>query len=416
MKNLGMRLLSAIARVLSAFLNIRIKLKYILIVFILLISGSVFYTYRTMINNVGGKADYDEAMRYIEIKDIIDDNYIDDVDRTALGNYAAAAMVSGLQDPWSQYMSADEYKTYQLSSANEYDDIGITMIKDDAGFQVIAVNPTSPAATAGLSTGMYITSVDGVDITGYTLEQARTAIRSKMNTKFTLGFAKGQSSIEVDCSTVYTTAVNYRLEKTEAGYVQINNFEAGSSDDAIAAIEDLLNQGATALCIDVRNNPGGLKSEVQAFLDYLLPNGILFAEVDKNGNQEVAQSDGMCIQLPMVVLVNSGTFAEAELCAAVIQEYGWATIMGEPTTGKTRTQEIISVSDGSAIRLSTGTYITANGVDISANGGVVPDIINYNSDESATGTTQGTTGESTGTASTSSDEQLMAALTLLSKS
>jgi carboxyl-terminal processing protease len=248
------------------------------------------------------------------------------------------------------------------------------------------------------------------------LEQARTAIRSKMNTKFTLGFAKGQSSIEVDCSSVYTTAVTYRLEKTEAGYVQINNFEAGSSDDAIAAIEDLLNQGATALCIDIRNNPGGLKSEVQAFLDYLLPNGILFAEVDKNGKQEVAQSDGMCIQLPMCVLINSGTFAEAELCAAVIQEYGWATLMGEPTTGKTRTQEIISVSDGSAIRLSTGTYITANGVDISANGGVVPDIINYNSDESATGTTQGTTGESTGTASTSNDEQLMAALTLLSKS
>jgi carboxyl-terminal processing protease len=118
----------------------------------------------------------------------------------------------------------------------------------------------------------------------------------------------------------------------------------------------------------------------------------------------------------MVVLINSGTYAEAELCAAVIQEYGWATLMGEPTTGKTRTQEIISVSDGSAIRLSTGTYITANGVDISSNGGVVPDIINYNSDESATGTTQGTTGESTGTASTSNDEQLMAALTLLSKS
>ena len=418
MQSLGNRLLSTIAQFFSAIFNIRIKLKFVLIAFVLIISGAVAYTYYTMLNNVGGKEDYAEAMRYIEIKDVIDENFIDAVDRKSLGDYAAAAMVSGLNDPWSKYMSSDEYKTYQLSSANEYQDIGISMLKDESGggFQVIGVNPASPAALAGLTTGMYITSVDDEDITKYTLEEARTAIRSRMNGKFTLGFGRGQSPIEVDCSAVYTSAVNARLEKTEAGYVQISNFEAGSSQDAINAIEDLLNQGAIALCIDLRNNPGGLRGEVASFLDYLLPNGVLFAEMDKNGKQDVVQSDGMCIQLPMCVLVNAGTFAEAELCAAVLQEYNWATILGEATTGKTRTQETITLSDGSALQLSTGTYITGNGNDISRNGGVVPDVITYNSDASATGTTQGTTGESTGTASVSADQQLMAALTLLSKS
>ncbi len=418
MQSLGNRLLSTIAQFFSAIFNIRIKLKFVLIAFILIISGAVAYTYYTMLNNVGGKEDYAEAMRYIEIKDVIDENFIDAVDRKSLGDYAAAAMVSGLNDPWSKYMSSDEYKTYQLSSANEYQDIGISMLKDESGggFQVIGVNPASPAALAGLTTGMYITSVDDEDITKYTLEEARTAIRSRMNGKFTLGFGRGQSPIEVDCSAVYTSAVNARMEKTEAGYVQISNFEAGSSQDAINAIEDLLNQGAIALCIDLRNNPGGLRGEVASFLDYLLPNGVLFAEMDKNGKQDVVQSDGMCIQLPMCVLVNAGTFAEAELCAAVLQEYNWATILGEATTGKTRTQETITLSDGSALQLSTGTYITGNGNDISRNGGVVPDVITYNSDASATGTTQGTTGESTGTASVSADQQLMAALTLLSKS
>ena len=418
MQSLGNRLLSAIAQFFSAIFNIRIKLKFVLIAFILIISGAVAYTYYTMLDNVGGKEDYAEAMRYIEIKDVIDENFIDPVDRKTLGDHAAAAMVSGLNDPWSKYMSSDEYKTYQLSSANEYQDIGISMLKDESGggFQVIGVNPASPAALAGLTTGMYITSVDDEDITKYTLEEARTAIRARMNGKFTLGFGRGQSPIEVDCSAVYTSAVNARMEKTEAGYVQISNFEAGSSQDAINAIEDLLNQGAIALCIDLRNNPGGLRGEVASFLDYLLPNGVLFAEMDKNGKQDVVQSDGMCIQLPMCVLVNAGTFAEAELCAAVLQEYNWATILGEATTGKTRTQETITLSDGSALQLSTGTYITGNGNDISRNGGVVPDVITYNSDASATGTTQGTTGESTGTASVSADQQLMAALTLLSKS
>lgn len=417
MANLGTRLLNAIAQFFWIILNIRVKFKYFLLAFVVCISGAVAYTYYTMLDNVGGKEDYEEAMRYIQIKDIIDESYIDEVDRKTLGDYAAAAMVSGLNDAWSRYMSADEYKTYQLSSSNEYQDIGISMIKDEngGGFQVIGVNATSPAALAGLTTGMYITSVDGEDITGFTLEQARTAIRSKMNTKFTLGFDRG-NTIEVDCSSVYVSPVNYRLEKTEAGYVQISNFEAGSSQDAIAAIEDLLNQGASALCIDLRNNAGGLQSEVAAFMDYLLPNGVLFSVVSKDGSKEVVQSDGMCIQLPMCVLVNSGTFAEAEVCAAVLQEYNWATILGEVTTGKTRTQEVISLSDGSALLLSTGSYITGNGNDISKNGGVVPDIITYNSDASATGTTQGTTGESTGTASTSNDDQLMEALTLLSRS
>lgn len=76
-----------------------------------------------------------------------------------------------------------------------------------------------------------------------------------------------KNSIEVDCSSVYQSAVNYRLEKTEAGYVQILNFEAGSGDDAIAAVEDLLNQGAVALCIDLaRATPAGLTRSVQSSL------------------------------------------------------------------------------------------------------------------------------------------------------
>ena len=97
-------------------------------------------------------------------------------------------------------------------------------------------------------------------------------------------------------------------------------------------------------------------------------------ETSKDGNEKVTSSDAMCIQLPICVLVNSETFGEAELCAAVLQENQWATVLGEATTGKTRTQETITLSDGSALRLSTGTYLTGNRTDISAKGGVVPDV------------------------------------------
>ena len=412
--SLGTRLMNAVVNVLTAILNIRIRFKYVLLAFIIFVGGAIGITYKHMLDLVGGKDDFDEAKRYIEIKDVVEEQYIDEVSRQTLGDYAAAAMVSGLADKWSYYMSADEYKTYQLNSANEYSGIGMSIMKqDDGSFQVVSVNADSPAGLAGLGAGDVITAVDGEDITSMSLDEARKLIRSKMNGKFTLGLGR-KNSMEVDCSSVYQSAVNYRLEKTEAGYIQILNFEAGSGDDAIAAVEDLLNQGAVALCIDLRGNPGGLDTECAKFLDYLLPNGTLFIETDKQGNEKVTTSDGMCIQLPMCVLVNAETFGEAEVCAAVLQEYQWATVLGEATTGKTRTQETIPLEGGSALRLSTGTYLTGNRTDISAKGGVVPDLILYNSDASATGTTDGTVGESTGVGASSNDEQLMQALKLLS--
>ena len=414
MGNLFRRFFRRLGRIIVGFFNIGISLKVVVLLLALACGGVYFLTHTKMIRQVGGKSDYDGAVRYVEIKNLLDEKFIDPVDRKAMGDSAAAAKVAGLGDAWSYYMTEDEFRTYQLSSSNDYADIGISLVKDDTGgFQVIAVYPGSPASWAGVGAGMIITEVDGQDLSGMTVDQVRTLIRTKLNSKFTLTIGTNQK-IEVDCSNANSSAVTYRMEKTGAGYLQITNFEAGSGQACVDAIENLMAQGAVAFVLDLRNNPGGLSSEVATLLDFLLPGGRLFSEVSKDGEEIVTESDVMCIQFPTVVLVNTGTFREAELCAAVLQEYQWATVMGESTTGNTRSQETIVLSDGSAIRLSTHSYLTPNGVDISAKGGVIPDTIVFNHDESATGTTQGTTGGEDGTASISDDDQLMAALRFLS--
>ena len=414
MGNLFRRFFRRLGRIIVGFFNIGISLKVVVLLLVLSCAGVYFVTHTKMIRQVGGKDDYNEAMRYVEIKNLLDEQFIDPVDRKAIGDSAAAAMVAGLGDAWSYYMTADEFRTYQLSSSNDYADIGISLVKDDSGgFQVIAVYPGSPASWAGVGAGMVITAVDGQSLDGMTVDEVRTLIRTKLNSKFTLTISNTQN-IEVDCSNANASAVTYRMEKTGAGYLQISNFEAGSGQACVDAIEDLMAQGAVAFVLDLRNNPGGLSTEVATLLNFLLPGGRLFSEVSKSGEEIVTESDVMCIQFPTVVLVNTGTFREAELCAAVLQEYQWATVMGEATTGNTRSQETIVLDDGSAIRLSTHSYLTPNGVDISANGGVIPDTIVFNRDESATGTTQGTTGGEDGTASISDDDQLMAALRFLS--
>ena len=410
------RFFRRLGRFFAGLFNLGIPLKVVIVLLALCVGGVYALTYTKMIRQVGGKDDYDEAMHYIEIKNLLDDNFIDPVDRRAIGDAAASAMVSALGDPWSYYMSADEFRTYQLSASNDYQDIGMSLVKDSTsgGFQVISVYPNSPAAWAGVGPGMVITAVDGQSVQDMDMEKVRTLIRSKLNSKFVLEISGGQSQIEVDCTNANINAVNFRMEKTGAGYVQINNFEAGSGQSAVRAIETLLGQGAVAFVIDLRNNPGGLADEVTTLLDYLLPGGTLFTEVSKSGEKKVTESDVMCVQFPMVVLINTGTYREAELCAAVLKDYQWATLMGEATTGNTRSQETITMEDGSAIRLSTRSYLTPLGVDISKNGGVVPDTIVFNRDASATGTTQGTTGGEDGTASISNDDQLMAALRFLS--
>ena len=236
MKKILGRFLASIGRFFWRLFNIGIPLKVVLILILLVGGGSFWLTRSKMLEKVGGKEDYDEAMRYIEIKDAVQEHYIDEADRSRMGQSAASAMIAGLGDKWSYFMSPDEYKSYKLSSANEYSGIGMSISKEENGyFRVISVNPGSAAAEAGVSAGMILTDVDGESIRNLSEDQARTLIRSKLNGVFTLGVSGG-STLEVDCTRTHEKAVNYRKEKTDAGYVQIFNSEAGS---AAAALGDI---------------------------------------------------------------------------------------------------------------------------------------------------------------------------------
>lgn len=410
------KMLKSFRRSILSVLNVRIPLKVTLFLCVFLTLGSSLLVYSKVIKSIGGKEDFDEAKHYIEVKDAIEENYIDTVNRNSLGDSAFAAMVSGLGDKWSYYMSEEEYKTYQLSSANEYTSIGMSLIETDSGgFQVVSISSDSPAFKAGLSTGMVIVSIDGESVVGLDADSVRTRIRSRLNTKFSIGVENSSNEIVVDCTGLNSSSVEYRLEVTQSGYIKIKDFEAGSGQEAIDAFEDLLSQGADSFVIDVRGNSGGLMNELQIILDYLLPGVTLFYSVDKSGHTQPYTSDSICVHFDMCVLINSETYNAAEIFAAVLQENQWASIIGEPTNGSTRTQNTVVLSDGSAIRLSTNAYLTGHGVDVAANGGVVPDMIVYNTNSESTGTTAGTTGTNLdGSAYASDDEQLMTALKLLS--
>lgn len=379
MGNLLKSLLLSVGRALHRLFSLKLSLRVLVILLAVGIGATWMLTSSNLKKDVGGEEDFDEAMRYIEIKDIIESNYIDDVDRVRLGESAAAAMVSSLGDRWSVFMTADEYKTFQMSSSNEVSGAGISTIKQgNDGFQVTMVNMDSPAARGGLNAGMLITAIDDIDVRKLDADEFRTMIRSRLNTSFTISVSGQKDPITVDCKRTYVSPVSYVIERTGAGNIRIESFEAGSGEAMVKAFEDLLHQNVNKFVIDLRNNPGGLISELQTALDYLLPQGELFALRDKAGNEEIFYSDNSSLKTDICILINEQTYGEAELFAAVMQESGWATVIGERTSGRTRLQQTVEISDGSAIRLSTRSFVTPNRVDIAQNLGVVPDIIVYN--------------------------------------
>ena len=369
----------------GSFFNKKFKLTHLIIVCLVVAALTAGVTYVLTIGGIGSKQYFDDAKAYVEIEKIINENYIGSVDDDTLFNAAASAMVRSIDDKWSYYMSPEEYAAYKLTSSNEYAGIGISVKQNDSGdFEIFSVDSGTPAEAAGLTAGQLIVSVDGQPVADMTLSEMQELIRSKLNKDFPMVVSdkKGNEvSVTVACEIIYKDPVSSRMLDGNIGYIKIANFEAGSSEGTINAIERLVAEGATSFIFDVRNNPGGLLSELVSLLDYLLPDGDLFISVDKQGNETVKTSDKICLSSKMAVLVNANTYSAAEFFAAALQEYDWATIVGEHTTGKARSQITLELSNGGAVHISTHKYLTPDRVDLSEAGGIKPDIEAVNTNE-----------------------------------
>lgn len=314
-----------------------------------------------------------------ELKALINQKYIDEVDWTALEDAAAEAMVDALTDRWSYYMSAEEYADYKEQSSNAFVGIGVTIAlrADNQGLDVSVVNPGGPAETAGICKGDILIAVDGQSVIGMGVEQSRELVLGEVGTNVTLTVLREGQELDIIVTRDYikTPVATGKLLEDKIGLVTIVNFNDRCVEETIAAIESLLEQGAEKLIFDVRYNLGGYRKQVSGVLDYLLPEGPLFRREYYDGSSYVDQSDARCLDIPMAVLVNGGTYSAAEFFAAALWEYEAAVVVGEKTTGKGYFQNVFELSDGSAVSISTGKYYTPK-QNISLEGvGITPDVV-----------------------------------------
>jgi carboxyl-terminal processing protease len=309
-----------------------------------------------------------------ELADLLEQRFIDGVDRTEMENAAADAMVEALGDRWSYYIPASNYGDYQAQKNNAYVGIGVTISAAEEGYLIEQVSKGGPAEKAGLLAGDVIVAVDDTRVAGMSTEEGKELVQGKSGTtvKITVQRAGEEKTFSVKRGTVKTPVATGVLLPDNIGLVTIKNFNANCAKETIAAIESLVEQGATALIFDVRFNGGGYANEMNKVLDYLLPAGQLFKTLDYTGKEEVTKSDAKCLEMPMAVLVNGSSYSAAEFFAAALREYDWATVAGEQTSGKGYYQVVYTLSDGSAVGVSIGKYFTPKGVSLEGVG-ITPD-------------------------------------------
>lgn len=316
------------------------------------------------------------ANKLMQLESLIEACYIGEVDVTEMEDAAAEAMIECL-DRWSYYIPADEYQAYQEQMANAYVGVGITIQLDEetGGFRIKEVAENGPAQKAGLLAEDILIGAAGQDIRGMELDAVSSLVKGEQNTKVELTVLRDgtEKTFSVTRKELEVTVATGVMLEGGIGLVTIENFDARCAKETIAAIDRLVEQGATAIVFDVRNNPGGYASEMVEILDYLLPKGELFRTVDYRGKEDVEMSDAKYLDLPMVVLVNANSYSAAEFFAAALRDYDAAVIVGEQTSGKGHFQNTFKLSDGSAVSLSVGKYFTPGGVSLEGVG-ITPDV------------------------------------------
>lgn len=304
------------------------------------------------------------------------------IDEDTLNDRLAAGYMNGIGDKYAVYYTAKEYSEKQAVEKGTLTGIGVAVVNDpSSGYaRIIRLYDNSPASEAGMQVGGFITAI-GDEPTRNISSTARltSKLLGEEGTTTTITYLTPDRQ-EQQLSLVhsnYKTPTIYacQIVGDSCGYIRIDAFSTGTASEFKTAVDDLLQQGATSLVFDLRDNTGENLNAGLVAADYCVPSGEIAKEQDKDGNVTVLRmSDETEINVPMVCLVNGSTAGSAELFANALRKMGGATLVGTKTAGKgVVMSDAQSFSDGSAAYITVGLLL--DNEDQSWNGtGLTPDV------------------------------------------
>ena len=339
---------------------------------------TVSLTYVYAMKNFNAKvADVNERQamynKLSEIDQKVRQEYVGKIDETELNDGICAGYLAGLGDSHAKYMSAEKYKAYLNANKEQTIGVGVKTIRDsDGNMEVIQVLSNSAAEKSGIKKGDTIVSVDGKEVLRLTYGDALNSLDGIAGSKVKLGILRKTAdgnSTKTESKVIEVTRAEYTDQTLSSfmingnvAYINISAFtdtNAGEFNDALAA---LVKKQAVGLVVDLRGNSGGSMKGMAAMLDTLLPAGNTVSYRGKSGKTTVEYtSTSNAVNLPVSVLVNGDTLGAAELFAADIRDYKKGLLVGKKTGGSGTKDEVVALSDGSAIVLSVANYLTLNG-------------------------------------------------------
>ncbi len=313
---------------------------------------------------------------------ILEKYFYQEPDLTAIDESAAKAAAEAVNDPYTQYMTADEWDTFRQQLEEKYCGIGVTVTKEKIEDYLLIVSSfnNSPAKDAGLDTGDKITKVEGETTSGLTVDEVVDKIKGAEGTKVKITVLKSGYETEqeyelerknIEIETVYSELLDNRF-----GYLQLASFNENCSVKFIEHMNKLIADGASSLIIDLRANGGGLTKEAENIANYLLPKGsVIYSTKDRAGKTEVIKTtkEGNT-EIPIVILVDGNSASASELLSASIKENGRGVLVGTQTYGKALVQTVFNFYDNSALKITIQQYFTPNGNYINQNG-IEPDYV-----------------------------------------
>lgn len=315
------------------------------------------------------------------IRSTLVEDYYQEVDEDALIEGAIRGMMYALEDPYTFYYTPDELQRHNAQSEGVYSGLGILVQNNaDGEIEIIRVYEGGPADAAGAQAGDRIVAVDSMPVSGGSVEELSDAVdrmRGESGSTVELQLRREGEVLDLTltCGDVHVSNVNSAVLEGNIGYIEICQFSGDDVEGFRAAMEELQAADVRGLVVDLRNNPGGLLTDVVEIADLLLPEGDVVYVENRAGERINYSSDAEYWDVPLVVLINGMSASASEILAAAVQDFDRGALVGTRSYGKGIVQSLLVFeSDGAGMQYTSATYYTPFGRCIHGTG-VSPDIV-----------------------------------------
>ena len=297
-------------------------------------------------------------------KTLIDKYYLGDVDEEKMVQGAIKGYIDGLEDPYTEYMTKEEMQAFTEDTMGNFDGIGIYMVKDTENNVVKVLTPIkdSPAYKAGILPGDIISKVNDVSYTGDQLSEMANKIKGETGTKVKLEIIRDGKVIELEVTreNIKINHVESKVLSNDIGYLRLSTFDKECSNEFKQKFEELQQKNIKSLIVDLRNNGGGIVDEALSIAELMTnKDETLLITVDKNNKEVVTKAkQDKTINIPIILLVNENSASASEILAGALKDNNEAKLVGTKTYGKGVIQELLTLTDGSGIKITTNEYYT----------------------------------------------------------